>query len=215
MCVLSVSATNHQPLNTTISEIPPPPRQHRQCVLANAPSGPFDVHQCFAQKLHNVAVTGRTTHAPRDWPFGGIRSWTSCASSRNSASRSQADGACTWLRVVVCKAIHHAYGHGHQRGAVVCDAASLIRWCAKTFLCLLCLIPCCWRYRMHFMFEQEVLREATSTMCRPTPSVGVSISSCTVISERSVGLLQSRAYGMHSPSHVPWKWSAKSVVNFI
>ena len=52
---------------------------------ANAPSGSQHVpsHQCFAQ-FQNVAVPGRTTHVPRDGPFGsiGIRSSTGCTCSR-------------------------------------------------------------------------------------------------------------------------------------
>ena len=40
LCVFAVSATNHRPLGTTISQLPPPPpRQQHICVLASVPSG--------------------------------------------------------------------------------------------------------------------------------------------------------------------------------
>ena len=62
LCVFSVSATNHQPLGTTICELPPPPRQQHIYVLANVPLGSqqvlllyFDVFRSFRTSLWQVA----------------------------------------------------------------------------------------------------------------------------------------------------------------
>ena len=59
-CFLSVSATNHQPLGTTIFELPPPPRQQHIFELANVPSG----SQHVPSQYNNVLRSFRQVASP-------------------------------------------------------------------------------------------------------------------------------------------------------
>ena len=138
LCVFAVSATNHRPLGTTISQLPPPPprQQTHLCGRKRAlgfTTRPFAVHQCFSQ-LQNVAVTGRTTHVLRGGPFGGIgiRSSTGCTSSRNPASRSLLQ--CSSGRRCVNVA---------SRGGLKCSTPRLRSWISVRRPCL----RCCTRFR--------------------------------------------------------------------
>ena len=142
-------------------------------------------HTHHTQQFQNVAVTSRTIQVPRDGPFGGtsIRSSTGCASSRNSASRSFAmqflwrtvheRGFARWCEV------HYSTPAvmDHQRGGLGLRCSVLVPMVCETFLCLLFLIPCYRRFRMHFVFGQEVVREATSRKYQPSPP----FSGCVVL----------------------------------